>query len=171
MTTAWHLLEILIQPQSIAITLFCLTLLVVIRQYLTRQPCGLPLPPSPPIDNFFLGHSIPNALYGFHVSICCFDGWYITLVHIENSKSGQRSMGPSSHCDRASRRSSWSAGYRRRSTSWRKKERIWLTGLKIFLPERHFQAGWECCWHLLASVSRRCGGEFQSVWRCSCSIV
>lgn len=59
---ALSLLEILIQPQNIAATLFCLVLLAVIRQYLTR-PSGLPLPPGPPVDNVFLGNSIPTALY------------------------------------------------------------------------------------------------------------
>ncbi|KAF8797498.1 cytochrome P450 [Phlegmacium glaucopus] len=54
-----RLLEILIQPQSIAITLLCLTLLAVIHQHLTSS--GLPLPPGPPIDNIFLGNSIPTV--------------------------------------------------------------------------------------------------------------
>ena len=59
---ALHLLGFLIQPQSIA-TLLCLTLLAIFYRYLTR-PSGLPLPPGPFKDNFFLGNSIPTALYG-----------------------------------------------------------------------------------------------------------
>jgi hypothetical protein len=55
------LLEILIQPESIVVTLLCLLLLLLIRQYLSR-PSRLPLPPGPPIDNFLLGNSIPTSL-------------------------------------------------------------------------------------------------------------
>lgn len=65
---ALRLLEILIQPQSIAATLLCLTLLAVIHRYLSRSS-GLPLPPGPPIDNFFLGNSIPSALYAHFLCI------------------------------------------------------------------------------------------------------
>ena len=55
-------LGIIIQPQTIAATLLCLALLPVIYRYLTR-PSGLPLPPGPFRDNFFLGNSIPTDLY------------------------------------------------------------------------------------------------------------
>lgn len=61
--TALHLLAFLIQPQTIAATLIGLSLLAVIYQYLSR-PSGLPLPPGPFSDNFFLGNSIPTSLYG-----------------------------------------------------------------------------------------------------------
>lgn len=56
------LLEIVIQPQSIAVILLCLILLAIIHHHIT-QSSGLPLPPGPPVDNFFLGNSIPTVLY------------------------------------------------------------------------------------------------------------
>lgn len=74
--TAFSLLEIFIQPQTIAVVLLCLVLLAVIRQYLTR-PSGLPLPPGPPIDNFFLGNSIPTSLYGLYLRLWC---WYLNSI-------------------------------------------------------------------------------------------
>lgn len=64
MSIALRPLEILLQPQSIAAILLCLVLLAVIHRYLSSWSSGLPLPPGPPIDNLFLGNSIPTALYG-----------------------------------------------------------------------------------------------------------
>ena len=52
----------LIQSQNIAAFLLCLVLLAVVFRYITR-PSGLPLPPGPFKDNFFLGNSIPTSLY------------------------------------------------------------------------------------------------------------
>jgi hypothetical protein len=54
------LLEIAWQPQSIAAIALCLSLLAVIRRYLTRSS-KLPLPPGPP-GNIIFGNSLPPAL-------------------------------------------------------------------------------------------------------------
>ena len=60
------LLEIAWQPQSIAAIALCLSLLAVIRRYLTRSAFKLPLPPGPP-GNIIFGNSLPPALCVFLV--------------------------------------------------------------------------------------------------------
>ncbi|KAJ3505865.1 hypothetical protein NLJ89_g7189 [Agrocybe chaxingu] len=54
-----RLAEIALQPQSIAATLLCITLVAVIHKRLT-QSNKLPLPPGPP-GSFIFGNSIPSA--------------------------------------------------------------------------------------------------------------
>ncbi|KAJ3503289.1 hypothetical protein NLJ89_g8497 [Agrocybe chaxingu] len=51
--------EFALQPQTIAATLLCITLVSVIHKRLTRSN-KLPLPPGPP-GNFIFGNYIPNA--------------------------------------------------------------------------------------------------------------
>ncbi|KAF8148666.1 cytochrome P450 [Crassisporium funariophilum] len=57
--SALRFAEILLQPQSIAATILCLTLVAVIHKRLTKSS-KLPIPPGPP-GNFLLGNSIPTA--------------------------------------------------------------------------------------------------------------
>ncbi|KDR69933.1 hypothetical protein GALMADRAFT_255243 [Galerina marginata CBS 339.88] len=58
-TTALRLVEVALQPQTIAATVLCLTVLAFIHQRLTRTS-KLPLPPGPP-GNIIFGNSIPSA--------------------------------------------------------------------------------------------------------------
>ncbi|KAF9456168.1 cytochrome P450 [Collybia nuda] len=56
------LLELLRQPETIAVSVLCLTILAIIHKRLNAKST-LPLPPGPPKDSWIFGNSIPAALY------------------------------------------------------------------------------------------------------------
>lgn len=56
------LLELLAQPETIAVIVLCLTILAIIHKRLNATS-SLPLPPGPPKDSWIFGNSIPTALY------------------------------------------------------------------------------------------------------------